>query len=209
MSNSVSLSLWKIETLSLSDSPATKPQKGLGKPIHQSTSVFSLGGTKAAHQANRYQRRWDHSWTAHPHKERKVPLFVFDQGGSPLTLWLVQDKCLALQFDKKTLLKTALKFDQPTQHRVEGLVTLKDIVSCFFQPFLPFEIRPLSCYLLLLLTGDVTMRRRLLSLWTLALVVKHMDRALSLSLVSPSMPCPQSQQNIKEEEFLDGNTALW
>lgn len=33
------------------------PQKGLDKPIHQSTSVFSLGGTKAAHQANRYERR--------------------------------------------------------------------------------------------------------------------------------------------------------
>lgn len=34
-----------------------KTQKGLDKPTHQSTSVFSLGGTKAAHQANHYKSR--------------------------------------------------------------------------------------------------------------------------------------------------------
>lgn len=44
-----------IETPLQSESPAAKTQRGLDKPIHQSTSVFSLGGTKTAHQANRYK----------------------------------------------------------------------------------------------------------------------------------------------------------
>lgn len=54
-----------------------KPQKGLDELIHQSTSLFNLGGTKTAHQANHYKRRWDHGWTAQLHKEK----------GPSLCLW--------------------------------------------------------------------------------------------------------------------------
>lgn len=63
-----------------------KPQGGLGKPIHQSNSVYRLGGTKATHETNHYKPRWDHSWTAYPHKE-KGPLFVFGQGLSSKVWW--------------------------------------------------------------------------------------------------------------------------
>ena len=59
--------------------PKKKPQKGLDKPIHQSTSVFSLGGTK---QPTRPIVTSVDETTAErlSHTKRKVPLFVFGQG---------------------------------------------------------------------------------------------------------------------------------
>lgn len=58
-------------------SASAKARKRLAEWAHQSVWVFSLGGTKAAHQANHQERRRGHSWTTHSHKGR----------GPPLCLW--------------------------------------------------------------------------------------------------------------------------
>lgn len=150
MLNSAS-SPWNIQNPSrLVIPPAAKTPKRLDKPIHQSLSVFSLGGTRAVHQANRYRRRWDHSWTALPHKE-KGPSLCLWPGGSPRRWWLVEDKCLALQWAEEKLSSKVFP-SSVTWRGLEWLITSRDIISLhssvtswyFFPDVTVFEICTLS-----------------------------------------------------------------
>lgn len=117
------------------------PWEGLDKQIHQSLSVFSLGGTTAGHRANHFQRRWDRSWMLLLHKENG-PSLCLRPGAFPL---VTEDECLALRLDKKKLYKAPAKFDQ--------LLMQRQFAGCHGSCC----HRKLST-LLLLITTDVRMR---------------------------------------------------